>query len=231
MIRLLIAVVWWALFIPLAGLVGIPWTFITGKIDFLYRIATWGAFRGVLLAGVNVVIEGLDRLDPARNYIFMANHVSNIDPPILVPIIPRRTSVLVKRELFGIPILGYAMRLGDLVAVDRANREAAVDSVRRAVEVLKRGLNMVIFPEGTRSRDGRLLPFKKGPFYLAIDSGVSVVPVSMVNTFQIWPKGHFYIKPLTARVVFHRPLNPRDFATRDDLMNAVRDKIASALPT
>jgi 1-acyl-sn-glycerol-3-phosphate acyltransferase len=180
---------------------------------------------------VKVETEGLDRLDPASNYIFMANHVSNIDPPILVPLIPRRTSVLVKRELFGIPILGYAMRLGDLVAVDRANREAAVDSVRRAVEVLKRGLNMVIFPEGTRSRDGRLLPFKKGPFYLAIDSGVSVVPVSMVNTFQIWPKGHFYIKPLTARVVFHRPLNPRDFATRDDLMNAVRDKIASALPT
>jgi 1-acyl-sn-glycerol-3-phosphate acyltransferase len=228
-IRLLIAVVWWALFIPLAGLVGIPWTFITGKIDFLYRIATWGAFRGVLLAGVNVVIEGLDRLDPARNYIFMANHVSNIDPPILVPIIPRRTSVLVKRELFRIPILGYAMRLGDLVAVDRANREAAVDSVRRAVEVLKRGLNMVIFPEGTRSRDGRMLPFKKGPFYLALDSGVPVVPVSMVNTFQIWPKGHFYIKPLTARVVFHEPLNPQDFATRDDLMNAVRDKIASVL--
>ena len=231
MIRLLIAVVWWAMFIPLAGLVGIPWTFVSGKIDFLYRIATWGAFRGVLLAGVKVETEGLDRLDPASNYIFMANHVSNIDPPILVPLIPRRTSVLVKRELFGIPILGYAMRLGDLVAVDRANREAAVDSVRRAVEVLKRGLNMVIFPEGTRSRDGRLLPFKKGPFYLAIDSGVSVVPVSMVNTFQIWPKGHFYIKPLTARVVFHRPLNPRDFATRDDLMNAVRDKIASALPT
>jgi 1-acyl-sn-glycerol-3-phosphate acyltransferase len=230
-IRLLIAVVWWAMFIPLAGLVGIPWTFVSGKIDFLYRIATWGAFRGVLLAGVKVETEGLDRLDPASNYIFMANHVSNIDPPILVPLIPRRTSVLVKRELFGIPILGYAMRLGDLVAVDRANREAAVDSVRRAVEVLKRGLNMVIFPEGTRSRDGRLLPFKKGPFYLAIDSGVSVVPVSMVNTFQIWPKGHFYIKPLTARVVFHRPLNPRDFATRDDLMNAVRDKIASALPT
>ena len=231
MIRLLIAVVWWAMFIPLAGLVGIPWTFVSGKIDFLYRIATWGAFRGVLLAGVKVETEGLDRLDPASNYIFMANHVSNIDPPILVPLIPRRTSVLVKRELFGIPILGYAMRLGDLVAVDRANREAAVDSVRRAVEVLKRGLNMVIFPEGTRSRDGRLLPFKKGPFYLAIDSGVSVVPVSMVNTFQIWPKGHFYIKPLTARVVFHRPLNPRDFATRDDLMNAVRNKIASELPT
>ncbi len=229
MIRALIAVVWWALFIPLAGLVGIPWTFATGKIDFLYRIATWGAFRGVLLAGVKVETVGLDRLDPACNYIFMANHVSNIDPPILVPLIPRRTSVLVKRELFSIPILGYAMRLGDLVAVDRANREAAVDSVRRAVEVLQRGLNMVIFPEGTRSRDGRMLPFKKGPFYLATDSGVAVVPVSMVNTFQIWPKGHFYIKPLTARVVFHEPLNPNDFATRDDLMNAVRNKVGSAL--
>lgn len=229
MIRALIAVVWWALFIPLAGIVGIPWTIITGKIDFLYKIATWGAFRGVLLAGVKVEPVGLDRLDPSRSYIFMANHVSNIDPPILVPLIPRRTSVLVKKELFRIPILGYAMRLGDLVAVDRANRDAAVDSVRRAVEVMQHGVNMVIFPEGTRSRDGRLLPFKKGPFYLAMDSGIPVVPVSMVNTKQIWPKGHFYIKPLTARIVFHEPIDPKSFSSRDDLMQAVRDKIASAL--
>lgn len=229
MIRALVAVAWWALFIPLAGLVGIPWTIITGKVDFLYRIATWGAFRGVLLAGVKVEPVGLEHLDPRRNYIFMANHVSNIDPPILVPLIPRRTSVLVKRELFRIPILGYAMRLGDLVAVDRSNRDAAVDSVRRAVDVMKRGLHMVIFPEGTRSRDGRMLPFKKGPFYLAMDSGIPVVPVSMVNTFQIWPKGRFYIKPLTARVVFHEPIDPKSFASRDELVNAVRDTIASVL--
>jgi 1-acyl-sn-glycerol-3-phosphate acyltransferase len=228
-IRALVAITWWALFIPFAGVIGIPWTVLSGRIDFLYRIATWGAFRGVLLAGVKVEPIGLDRLDPARNYIFMANHVSNIDPPILVPLIPRRTSVLVKRELFRIPILGYAMRLGDLVAVDRANRDAAVDSVRRAVEVVQRGTNMVIFPEGTRSRDGKMLPFKKGPFYLAVDSGIPVVPVSMVNTFEIWPKGHFYIKPLTARVVFHEPLDPARFATRDELMHAVRAQIASAL--
>ncbi len=229
MIRALIAVVWWALFIPLAGIMCIPWTIITGRIDFLYKIATWGAFRGVLLAGVKVEPVGLDRLDPSRSYIFMANHVSNIDPPILVSLIPRRTSVLVKKELFRIPILGYAMRLGDLVAVDRANRDAAVDSVRRAVEVMQHGVNMVIFPEGTRSRDGRLLPFKKGPFYLAMDSGIPVVPVSMVNTQQIWPKGHFYIKPLTARIVFHEPIEPKRFSSRDELMQAVRDKIASAL--
>jgi 1-acyl-sn-glycerol-3-phosphate acyltransferase len=229
-IRTLLMFAFWLLLAPLAALIGFPWTFISGKIDVLYWLGTRIAFTGVRLAGVKVEVVGRDRLNPAATYIFMSNHVSNLDPPILVPVIPRRTSVLVKKELFRVPILGYAMRLASLVPVDRSNRDAAIASLRAASEVLARGIPMTIFVEGTRSFDGRLLPFKKGPFHLAMDSGVPVVPVTMVGTHYILPKRRFRLRPGTATVIFHPPVNPRQFSDRDALLSAVHDTIESALP-
>ena len=99
-----------------------------------------------------------------------------------------------------------------------------------AIKVLRKGLHMVIYPEGTRTGDGRLLPFKKGPFHLAMDSGVPVVPVTMLGTFESWPKTRFALRPGTATVIFHPPIDPRDFSDRDALMKAVMDTIASSLP-
>ena len=117
------------------------------------------------------------RFDHSRSYIFMTNHVSNLDPPIQIPLIPRRTSVMVKKELFKFPILGRAMRMGSLVPVDRGNRDAGIEAVRAAKAVIvEQGLNMTIYVEGKRSFDGKLLPFKKGPFYLAMECGVPVIP-------------------------------------------------------
>jgi 1-acyl-sn-glycerol-3-phosphate acyltransferase len=160
----------------------------------------------------------------------MANHVSNADPPLLIPALPRRTSVLVKKELFRVPLLGRAMRMARLVAIDRANKEAAIASVRRASDVIESGLDMTVFPEGTRSRDGRLLPFKKGPFYMASETGVPIVPVTILGTFEILPKGRFSIHPGTATFIFHPAVEPSSFADREALINAVREKVASALP-
>lgn len=128
------------------------------------------------------------------------------------------------------PLLGRAMRMARLVAIDRVNKEAAIASVRNAAEVIQSGLDMTVFPEGTRSRDGRLLPFKKGPFYMAIETGVPIVPVTILGTFEILPKGRFTIRPQTATLVFHRAVEPSSFADRDALIAAVRDQIASALP-
>jgi len=229
-LRALIALTFWALFVPLAALIAFPWTFITGNADFLYKTSMWLAWTGVRLTGVRVEIEGRDRFDPDLTYIYMCNHTSNLDPPIVVPVIPRRTSVLVKKELFQVPLLGRAMRLGDLVPVDRANRDAAIASVERGAEVMRKGLNMTVFPEGTRSRDGKLLPFKKGPFYLAMETGFPVIPMTIVGTHELWPKGRFSIKVGVATVVFHEPIDPKQFTERDALMNAVRAKIESALP-
>jgi 1-acyl-sn-glycerol-3-phosphate acyltransferase len=230
LVRTLLAVIFLVVYIPAAALVGFPWTLITGNSELLYKLGMLGARTAVGLAGIKIEIEGRERLDPAKTYVFMANHVSNVDPPIVIPSLPARTSVLVKKELFRIPVLGRAMKLGSLVPVDRSNREAAIASMHEAAEVVRSGINMTIFPEGTRSSDGRLLPFKKGPFYLAIDSGASIVPVTILGTREIMPKGGMLIHPGTARLIFHPPVRPADFSDRDELMAAVRDRIASALP-
>ena len=230
MLRWLLVLAFWALYVPVAALAGFPWTFLSGKVDFLYRLGMLGARTGVRLGGVKVVAQGLERLAPTQSYVFMCNHVSNLDPPIVVPLIPRRTSVLVKKELFRVPILGRAMRMAQLVAVDRSDRERAIASVRAGAEVVRSGLHMTIFPEGTRSPDGRLLPFKKGPFYLAEEAAAPIVPITILGTFEMQPKGYFGIRPGSATVIFHPPIAPASFPDRDALIAAVTAQIASALP-
>jgi 1-acyl-sn-glycerol-3-phosphate acyltransferase len=220
----------WGLSILLVGPFLLIHAFVSRNVEFMYRIATRLGITGVKLAGIRVETYGLERLEPDRNYIFLSNHVSNLDPPVLVPSIPGRCSVLVKKEVFRIPILGTAMHMADLVPVDRHNREAAIESVRAAVEVMQHKVHMVIFVEGTRSHDGRLLPFKKGPFHLAMEVGAPVVPVTILGTYESWPKGKIASKAGTAKVLFHPPIDPKTYADRDSLMTAVREIIASALP-
>lgn len=215
---------------PLVGLIGFPWTILSGKIDFLYRMAMQVARAGVRLVGIQVEAVGRERLDQDQTYIFMCNHVSNIDPPIVVPLIPGRTSVLVKKELFRFPVLGRAMHMGSLVPVDRQNREAAIASVRAAADVVRAGINMTIFPEGTRSCDGHLLPFKKGPFHLAMEAGVPIVPMTIVGTHWVWPKGRFAVRPGTVTVIFHDPIDPQAFLDREALTTAVWERVRSGLP-
>jgi 1-acyl-sn-glycerol-3-phosphate acyltransferase len=184
----------------------------------------------VWVTGVRVEPIGLDRFDHSRSYIFMTNHVSNLDPPIQVTLIPRRTSIMVKKELFKTPILGTAMRMGDLVPVDRGNREAGIEAVNAARAVINKGLNMMIYVEGKRSFDGKLLPFKKGPFYLAMECEVPVIPMTIVGTHYAMPKARFAIKPATIQVIFHPPIEPKDFGSRECLMEKVREVIESGLP-
>jgi 1-acyl-sn-glycerol-3-phosphate acyltransferase len=228
-IRTIAMLTLWGLAAPLAALIGFPWTFISGDISLLYGMFMWGAWNGVRLTGVRVETIGLDQLDAAGTYIFMSNHVSNLDPPILIPLIPRRTSVMVKKELFSYPILGRAMRMGSLVPVDRGNREAGIEAVKVAKQVIGQGLNMTIFVEGKRSFDGKLLPFKKGPFYLAMECGVPVVPVTIAGTHYAMPKKRFAIRPGRVKVIFHDPIEPKDFGSREYLMEKVRAAIDGGL--
>jgi 1-acyl-sn-glycerol-3-phosphate acyltransferase len=230
LIRTVLMLMFWGLALPLAALICFPWTFLTGNIRFLYRVAMWGAWTGVRLAGVRVRTVGLDKIDPARTYIFMSNHISNLDPPLLLPLIPRRTSVMVKKELFKYPLLGRTMRLGALVPVDRGNREAGISAVRAAAEVIRQGVNMTIYVEGHRSFDGKLLPFKKGPFYLAVECGVPVVPITISGTHYVMPKRRLSVKPGTVTVIFHDPIEPKDFGDRENLMARVRETINRGLP-
>lgn len=230
MIRTLVMLTFWGIALPVTSLILIPWALITGDIRPLYQACMWGALKGVQLSGVRVRPVGREKLDPAGTYIFMSNHASNIDPPLMLPLIPRRTSVMAKQELFGYPLLGTIMKLGQLVPVNRGNREAGIAAVRAAREVVRQGINMTIYVEGKRSFDGKLLPFKKGPFYLAMECDVPVVPVTVSGSYYVLPKRRFSIKSGEVKVIFHDPIPPEHFSSREALMERVRRAIDSGLP-
>jgi 1-acyl-sn-glycerol-3-phosphate acyltransferase len=204
---------------------------LTGAADRLY----WTALRGVKaslgLAGARLRREGLENIPPGP-CVFTPNHTSNIDPPALLAAIPRRISILAKKELFGIPVLGPAMKLVRFVPVDRADREAAAGSVDLAVRYLGEGLSFVVYPEGTRSPDGHLRPFKKGAFILAIRAGVPVVPISIVGAEKVMPIGSRGIYPGEILIRFHPPVDSSGYAVeeKDRLLERVRAAIASGLP-
>jgi 1-acyl-sn-glycerol-3-phosphate acyltransferase len=214
-----------------AALVCIPWAMITGNATPLYKASIFTVRLGFRLIGIRVESRGAELVPAHTACIFMSNHVSNLDPPALLPCIPGRTSAFVKRSLMHIPVLGYGMKLGAFVPVDRDGRiDSAIESVRAARKVLQRGIHITTFVEGTRSPDGRMLPFKKGPFYLAMETAVLCVPVSIYGTEGMMAKGSLRIKPSTAHITFHSPLDPADFRSREELMDAVRAAIASGLP-
>lgn len=214
-----------------AALVCIPWGVITGNATPLYKASLKIVGLALWLARIRVETSGLELVPRNRACIFMSNHVSNLDPPALFPRIPGRTSAFVKRSLTKVPVLGFGLKLGDFVPVDRDGRvESAIEGVNAARRVLDKGFHITTFVEGTRSRDGRLLPFKKGPFYLAMEAGAPVIPVSIHGTEGMMRKGSARVRPGTAYITFHQPLDPARFASREELMEAVRAAVASGLP-
>jgi 1-acyl-sn-glycerol-3-phosphate acyltransferase len=214
-----------------AAAIGLPWTLITNDISFLYRWSMWILRAGLRLGRIRVEVSGREQIPPGQPCIFMANHISNLDPPILLSLLPFRSAFFLKRSLLRIPLLGYAMRLGNFIPVDRDGQlESARASIEYARSVLALGVNVSTFPEGTRSRTGKMLPFKKGPFYLAMQSGAPVVPVSIWGTDKMMTKGTLRITPGTAHIAFHAAFYPQRFSTREQLVSAVRAAIASGLP-
>jgi len=217
---------------PVAGIVGIPYTLLVGDISLLYRVAMWIANAGVRAAGIRTEFTGMENVPSGRPCIFMCNHVSNLDPPVVLPLLPGRSSVLLKKELMSIPILGRAMRMGQFVPVERGGkRDAAQASVIAAGKALAGGLNILVFPEGTRSKDGRLSPFKKGPFFLAMQTMAPVVPVVISGTQSMMSKGSWAIKPGIAKIRLLPAIEPGAYQTREDLLKAVRSAIEEALPS
>jgi 1-acyl-sn-glycerol-3-phosphate acyltransferase len=209
----------------------IPWCWLTGNVLPLYKGTRFMLSSSCWMAGVRFQVEGRKHIPSDRACIFMANHVSNLDPPALISLIPGRTSAFMKRSLMELPVLGTGFRQGDFIAVERNGSPTDAErSVTAAKRVLAKGVHMTTFVEGTRSPDGRMLPFKKGPFFLAMGSGAPCIPVSISGTESIQGKGSLRIKPGIAHVIFHPPIDPAGFATREELMQAVRAAIASGLP-
>jgi 1-acyl-sn-glycerol-3-phosphate acyltransferase len=215
----------------ITGIIGIPYTLLVGNISLLYRVAMWVTNAGVRAAGIKIEIRGSENIPAGRSCIFMTNHVSNLDPPVMLPLLPGRSSVLLKKELMNIPILGRAMRMAKFVPVERGSRrDAAKASVEAAAEALRSGLHIVVYPEGTRSPDGRLSTFKKGPFFLAQETQAPIVPIALSGTQTMMRKGSYAITPGLARIQLLPAIEPSEYATREELMSAVRCAIAEALP-
>ena len=231
MIRTILAVIYLALGIFLVMPWLILWSLLAGSVDFMYGVAMKFVRAAVRITGVRVRVEGIDNIPPGV-CIFAANHVSNMDPLAFVPAIPRRVAILVKKEVFRIPIFGRAMRMARLLPVDRENREAAAATVETAVKYLKEGLSFAVYPEGTRSRDGRLLPFKKGTFLIAIRAGVPVVPVSIVGAQDLLRKGEWSVRPGEVIIRFGPPVDVSPYSEdqRAELLARVEELVAAGLP-
>ena len=199
--------------------------------NMLYSPVRFFVRLGLALVNVKVEVKGIERLDPNQTYIFTPNHQSLIEVPLFVTYLGCNPAYLGKKEVFKYPIFGYGIRLVGVVPVDRSNSPAAVESAKLATENLKRGKSYVVYPEGTRSKDGRLLPFKKGAFMMAIDAGVPVVPISVSGATQIMPKAEVKIFPSTVRLTIHEPIDTKGYTKENiaELMRLTQAKILSAL--
>jgi 1-acyl-sn-glycerol-3-phosphate acyltransferase len=210
----------------------ILWSVLTGSPDFMYQMAMKAVRFANRLSGIRVRVEGLENIPPGV-CIFASNHASNVDPLAFAPSIPRRVSILIKKELFRIPILSFGMRLADFIPVDRAASEAAARSIDAAVHHLRDGLSFAIFAEGTRSPDGRLRPFKRGAFVVAMQAGVPIVPVSLVGTHKVMRKGEWAMRPGEVIVRFGPAVDASPYTVdrRAELQARVASLVADGLPS
>jgi 1-acyl-sn-glycerol-3-phosphate acyltransferase len=222
------------LFLSLANILVLPflilWSLIVGNPDFMYGMAMKALAMANRLGGIRVNVEGAENI-PAGAAIFVANHASNVDPPLLAWAIPRRIAILVKKELFRLPIFATSMRVASFIPVDRGSKEA-IQSIDAAVKVLQSGVSLLIFPEGTRSPDGRLRRFRKGAFTIAVRSGVPIVPTSMAGTQKIMRKGERLLRPGAVTVRFGPPIDPSRYEMNErlELVSVVEKAVAAALP-
>ncbi len=209
---------------------------ITVAITKNHRIAhSYGKLWSWLIlaaSGVKLKVYGRENLNPDKAYIFAANHASQFDIFALYLSIPIEFRWLAKIELFSIPILGHAMKAIGYIPIDRKNRKAAFKSIDHAAEEVRKGKSIIIFPEGTRSKDGILQEFKKGGFILAIKSQQPIVPISIEGSHKILRKHDWKIYPGTIVVKFGKPIPTRGLTVKDrfKLIERLREEILSNLP-
>jgi len=210
----------------------ILWSVITGKPDLMYSLAMKIVRAGNRIFGIRVHVEGLENVPRTGACVFIANHVSNLDPLAFIPTIPGRVAIMIKQELMKIPILATGMRAAQFVPVNRSDREAAAASVELAVKELKEGTSFVIFAEGTRSPDGRLRPFKRGGFTMAIEAGVPVVPVSIAGTQRLQPRGEWKVRSADVFIRYSPAVDASAYTMdrREELLERVHALVAAALP-
>ncbi|MGH7872955.1 MAG: lysophospholipid acyltransferase family protein [Candidatus Binatia bacterium] len=220
-----------AVTIPLALL-----TTVLGLIDrhgkFVYRINQFWTWIILRIAGVTLRVRGLENIDQRRQYVFMVNHQSNIDIPVLVQsLIPFQLRWIAKKELLRVPFFGWAMWATKHITVDRSNPLSAVRSLERAKARIAAGVSIVVFPEGTRSHDGKLLRFKKGGFLLAVKTNTSIVPITINGSGQVLPAGAWRLRSGAIEVIVDKPVSSEGFRPGNlrVLSNQVQQRIVANL--
>lgn len=222
------------LYVILVAPPALLWTLLSRDTRLLYRVGQGGLALGFGLSGIRVVVRGAEHIQAGTAAVYAANHASNIEPPVvfhaLRPLYPR-LAVLYKAELRRLPLLVWVFDAAGFVPIERANPGQSLPAVNRAAEALKAGRSFVIFPEGTRSRTGALLPFKKGGFVMAIAAQAPIVPVTITGARAAMRKGSPLLWPVTVTVEFAPPVptSGRDFTDRDEVIRRVRQAIETRL--
>jgi 1-acyl-sn-glycerol-3-phosphate acyltransferase len=228
---------WWSLTVAGALLLifgppAILGALILGKPDFVYPWAEFGARQWLRLSGTRVLVKGKELLDPKQTYVFISNHRSYLDTATIFLHTGRRIGLLAKKELLKVPILGYGMQFVNVMAIDRSNRERALETTEAATARIRSGISFAVFAEGTRAKPGELLPFKKGAFYMAVQAGVPIVPVAMKNTDVLMGKRTGIAKSGVIEMVILPPVSTSDPEYENDvagLIEKVHEAIASEL--
>ena len=231
MLRTIFIGVFLPLYIIIAGIPLLIYTVISKNPAALY----WAGVRGVMFfvraVGVRVRVAGTERI-PHGTCLFVANHTSSADAPAVVGAIPRRIVILLKKSLFNYPIVGQAFHLAHFIPVERSKRDSAIESVEKAIEAMRAGQSFLIYPEGTRSPDGRLQEFKKGAVVMAIKAGVPIVPIVCSGAHRVMEKRSMVIHPGEILVEFLEPIDTSKytFEERERLNEIVHDAMVAALP-
>lgn len=223
-----------ALYIALVGSPFVLFAIATGRPAVLYRVGHVGVRLGLFLSGIRVEVEGTEHIQRHRAAVYAVNHASNVEPPVIFDILYElfpRLRILYKAELRKLPVLVRAFDLAGFVPLERRNREQSMPAIERAAAALREGNSFLVFPEGTRSRTGELLPFKKGGFLLALKAQAPIVPIAVKGARDAMRKGSLVIRPVTLRVRIGSPIETAGLSVddRDDVIRTVRSRVADLL--
>jgi 1-acyl-sn-glycerol-3-phosphate acyltransferase len=231
MIRGLLTLLTFVVVTTVLGLAAIVAGIVTGRTTVVFRLGRLWAKAHLKVMGIAPVYEGLEHAAGTEPRIFLSNHLSTLDIWVLAPVLPVTTRFVSKRTIFWIPVLGQAMAVAGFIPIDRQDRAGAIRSLSRAAETIRRGASVILFAEGTRSRDGRLARFKRGSFHLALDAGVPVVPVAIAGTYNVVKPRSIVVRSGPVHVTFAPPVDVAAYAgDLDGLMAKVRSEIAARLP-
>lgn len=228
---------WWSLFaagglLIFPGVPAILLEWATRRLKVVYPVSVFGARIWLRLIGVKIRVSGAENLERGRAYVLISNHRSYLDPPALLTSLRKRLGFIAKKELLRVPVLGQGMRYVNAIAIDRSDRTKAVQTMQAAAERLRSGISYIVFAEGTRAGAEELLPFKKGGFYMALETRAPIAPVAIKNTGRLMGKGAGEARPGIVEIKILPAVETERLSTDQDveqLIEQVRTMIAKEL--